>query len=108
MAELLATEVPSTTADSFLPELAERLSNLARAGFDATLLVRSAALRDPYPMTTPPPPSGGASSISYRKRRTRTPPTPRQSQRLGATTKSHDQQPPIPRSTPPPAFGPSR
>jgi hypothetical protein len=43
---------PSATADSFLPELAERLSNLARAGFDATLLVRSAATAGPYPMTT--------------------------------------------------------
>jgi hypothetical protein len=33
---LLATEVPSVTADPFLPELEERLSNLTRAGFDAT------------------------------------------------------------------------
>jgi hypothetical protein len=33
---LLAIEAPSTTADSFLPELTERLSNLTRAGFDAT------------------------------------------------------------------------
>ena len=33
---LLATEAPSATADPFLPELEERLSNLTRAGFDAT------------------------------------------------------------------------
>jgi hypothetical protein len=41
--QLLAAEVPSTTADSFLPELTGRLSDLTRAGFDATLLVRSTA-----------------------------------------------------------------
>ena len=41
--QLLATEAPGATADPFLPELEERLSNLTRAGFDATLLVRSAA-----------------------------------------------------------------
>ena len=34
---LLATEAPSATADPFLPELEERLTNLTRAGFDATL-----------------------------------------------------------------------
>jgi hypothetical protein len=32
-----------------MPELAERLSNLVRAGFDATLLVRSAAAAEPLP-----------------------------------------------------------
>ena len=37
------------TADPFLPELAERLTNLTRAGFDATLLVRSAAAAGPLP-----------------------------------------------------------
>ena len=47
--QLLATEVPSVTADPFLPELTERLSNLTRAGFDATLLVRSAAAEGPLP-----------------------------------------------------------
>jgi hypothetical protein len=45
--QLLAAEVPVTTADSFLPELEEGLSNLTRAGFDATLLVRSAAAAGP-------------------------------------------------------------
>ena len=47
--QLLATEVPSATTDPFLPELAERLSNLTRAGFDATHLVRSAAAVGPLP-----------------------------------------------------------
>jgi len=37
---LLTTEVPSAAADPFLPELAERLSNLTEAGFDATLLIK--------------------------------------------------------------------
>src|SRR4249920_2544930 len=46
---LLATEAPSATADPFLPELEERLTNLTRAGFDATLLVRSAAAAAPLP-----------------------------------------------------------
>jgi hypothetical protein len=40
---------PSATADPFLPELAERLNNLTWAGFDATLLVRSAAAAGPLP-----------------------------------------------------------
>jgi hypothetical protein len=46
---LLDTEVPSVTADPFLPELAERLNNLTSAGFDATLLVRSASAAGPLP-----------------------------------------------------------
>jgi hypothetical protein len=46
---LLATEVPGVTADPFLPELEGRLSNLTGAGFDATLLVRSAAAAGPLP-----------------------------------------------------------
>jgi hypothetical protein len=41
--QLVAAEVPSITRDPFLPELAERLSNLTRAGFDTTFLLRSAA-----------------------------------------------------------------
>ena len=81
---LLAAEIPSATADPFLPELEERLHNLTRAGFDATLLVRSAAAAAPYPTTTPPQPSGGASSTSYRKRRTKNPPPQRRPQRPGA------------------------
>ena len=47
--QLLAREVPCVTPDPFLPELAERLSDLTRAGFDATLLVRPAAAAGPLP-----------------------------------------------------------
>jgi hypothetical protein len=50
---LLATEAPSATADSFLPELEERLTNLAWAGFDAVVLVRSAAGAGPLPNDHP-------------------------------------------------------
>jgi hypothetical protein len=46
---LLAAEAPSATADPFLPELTERLSDLTRAGFDATPLLRSAAGAEPLP-----------------------------------------------------------
>jgi hypothetical protein len=47
--QMLATEAPSATADPFLPELEERLSNLTQTGFDATDLVRSAAAAGPLP-----------------------------------------------------------
>jgi hypothetical protein len=50
--KLLATEVPSATADSFLTALEERLTNLARAGFDGTHILRSAAARGSLPTTT--------------------------------------------------------
>ncbi len=78
---LIAREIPSATADPFLPELEERLHNLSRAGYDATQLVRSAAAAGPLP---PPQPSGGASSTSYRKRRTSSPQPTMPSQRPGA------------------------
>src|SRR4029434_1528068 len=47
--QLLATEVPSVTADPFLPELTERLNNLNRTGLDATLLMRSASAAGTLP-----------------------------------------------------------
>ena len=72
--QLLATEVPSATADSFLPELAEKLSNLLGLASMTPCSCGQRPQRDPYPTTTPPQPSGSASSISYRKRRTKTPP----------------------------------
>jgi hypothetical protein len=93
----------------FLPELAERLSNLARAGFDATLLVRSAAAAGPLPDDHP------AAALWWRilDQLPQTPnidpaaanaaPATRQ-----ITTPSRDRQPPRPRLAPPPAFGPSR
>ena len=107
--QLLATEVPSVTADPFLPELEERLSNLTRAGFDATLLVRSAAAAGPLPDDHP------AAALWWRIL-DQLPQTPNQEPATPkaipatrrTTTRSPDQQPPMPRSTPPPAFGPSR
>jgi hypothetical protein len=47
--QLVAAEAPSATRDAFLPELTERLSDLHRAGFDATQLLRSAAATGPLP-----------------------------------------------------------
>jgi hypothetical protein len=85
------------------------LTNLARAGFDATLLVRSAAAAGPLPDDHP------AAALWWRilDQLPQTPnidpaaanaaPATRQ-----ITTPSRDRQPPRPRLAPPPAFGPSR
>ena len=107
--QLLAAEVPNTTADSFLPQLTERLSNLTLAGFDATLLVRSAAAAEPLPddhpaaalwwrildllPQTPNPDSTTSGTVPARQR---------------TTTTSPEQQRSWPRSAPPPGLGPSR
>ena len=108
--QLLATEVPSVTADPFLPELTERLSNLSRAGFDASLLVRSAAAEGPLPDDHP------AAALWWRildqlapqmPNRHPATPNPVPTTRRTATTSPRRQRP-VPRSTPPPAFGPSR
>jgi conjugative relaxase-like TrwC/TraI family protein len=106
---LLATAVPSATADPFLPELEERLTNLSRAGFDATLLLRSAASAGALPDDHP------AAALWWRIL-DQLPETPNQEPATPAaapatrrtTATSHDKQPPLPRSAPPPAFGPSR
>jgi hypothetical protein len=106
--QLLAAEVPSATADSFLPELTKRLSNLTWAGFDATLLVRSAAAAGPLPddhpaaalwwrildllPQTPNPYSATSGAVPARQR----------------STTSPEQQRSRPRSAPPPGLGPSR
>jgi hypothetical protein len=107
---LLATEAPSATADPFLPELEERLTNLAWAGFDAVVLVRSAAGAGPLPDDHP------AAALWWRildqlphKCPARTPQPPTPSHRPDVrprrhTTSSH----PGPRSAPPPEVGPSR
>jgi hypothetical protein len=92
-----------------MPELAERLSNLAAAGFDAAGLVRSAAaagaLPDDHPAAalwwrildqlpqTPKAATPNANAVPATRRRTRTSP---------------NEQPAMPRSAPPPTFGPSR
>jgi conjugative relaxase-like TrwC/TraI family protein len=107
--QLLAREAPRATADPFLPELAEKLNNLARAGFDATLLVRSAAAAGPLPDDHP------AAALWWRIL-AQLPGTPDQAPAMPSagpptrqrTTTSLDRQPPRPRSVPPPAFGPSR
>jgi hypothetical protein len=107
--QLLATEIPRVTADPFMPELAERLSNLSRAGYDATLLVRSAAAAGPLPDDHP------AAALWWRIL-DQLPQTPNQEPTTltavpatrRTTTTSHDKQPPLPRSAPPPAFGPNR
>ena len=41
--------VPNVTTDPFLPELEQRLTNLSAAGFDAAVVVRSAAGAGPLP-----------------------------------------------------------
>jgi hypothetical protein len=104
---LLASEVPRAMADPFMPELAERLSKLIRAGFDATLLVRSAAAAGPLPDDYP------AAALWWRIL-DQLPQTPNQDPANPApptrqkTTPSLDRQRPRPRSAPPPALGPSR
>jgi hypothetical protein len=106
---LLATEVPSTTADPFLPELEERLTNLTRAGFDATHLLRSATAAGPLPDDHP------AAALWWRIL-DQLPETPNQQPATPeaipatrrTTTRPFHQHPPVPRSTPPHPIGPSR
>jgi conjugative relaxase-like TrwC/TraI family protein len=107
--KLLATEAPSATADPFLPELEERLINLTRAGFDAIQLVRSAAAAGPLPDDHP------AAALWWRildqlpETPNQQPATPEAIPATRRTTRRpFHQQRPVPRSTPPPAFGPSR
>jgi len=106
---LLASKVPRVTADPFLPELEERLSNLTRAGFDAGQLVRSAATAGPLPDDHP------AAALWWRildqlpQTSNQDPVTPDAVPATGPTaTTPLRQQPPKPRTAPPPAFGPSR
>ena len=108
--QLLATEAPSATADPFLPELEERLSNLTRAGFDATHLLRSAAAAGPLPDDHP------AAALWWRilDQLPQTPnqgpatPTAVPATRRTTTTPPDPQPGRPPWSAPPPAFGPSR
>jgi hypothetical protein len=100
--QLLAAEAPAATADSFLPQLTERLSNLTRAGFDVSRLVRSAAAEGPLPDDHP------AAALWWRilDQLAPQPNTVRTSRRTTATARGR--QSPAPRSAPPPAVGPSR
>jgi hypothetical protein len=107
--QLVAIEIPSATTDPFLPALAERLSNLTLAGFDATLLVRSAAAAGPLPDDHP------AAALWWRildqlppQAPYQEPAAPHAVPATRRTTTTHEQQPPGPRSAPPRAFGPSR
>jgi hypothetical protein len=108
--QLLATEVPTVTADPFLPELTERLSNLSRAGFDATLLVQSASAEGPLPDDHP------AAALWWRildqlapQMPNRNPATPNPVPMTSRTaTTSPGRHRPVPRSAPPPSYGPSR
>jgi hypothetical protein len=107
--QLLATAVPSATADPFLPELTERLNNLTRAGFDTALLVRSAAAAGPLPDDHP------AAALWWRvldqlpQMPSQDPATPKAVPTTRrTTTTSHHQRSPRPRSAPPPTFGQSR
>jgi hypothetical protein len=106
---LLATEAPSATADPFLPELEERLTNLALASFDAVVLVRSAAGAGPLPDDHP------AAALWWRildqlpQAPSQNPATPNAVPATRRTTRTSPRlQPPRPRSAPPPAVGPSR
>jgi conjugative relaxase-like TrwC/TraI family protein len=108
--QLLAAEAPATTADSFLPQLTERLSDLTRAGFDTRQLVRSAAAEAPLPDDHP------AAALWWRildqlapQMPNRNPATPNPVPTTSRTaTTSPRRHRPVPRSAPPPAFGPSR
>jgi hypothetical protein len=105
--QLVAAEAPSATMDPFLPELTERLSDLNRAGYDATHLLRSAAAAGPLPDDHP------AAALWWRildqlpqtpNQDRATPAAPRTSPRSRAAL---DQRPRM-RPTPPSRFGPSR
>jgi hypothetical protein len=106
--QLVAVEAPSATADPFLPELTEWLNDLTRAGFDATLLVRSAAASGPLPDDHP------AAALWWRILDRLPPQAPKHdpttSKAVPATSRtsrrSHDTRRPSPYS--PRAFGPSR
>ena len=105
---LLATEVPNVTTDPFLPELEQRLTNLSAAGFDAAVVVRSAAGAGPLPDDHP------AAALWWRildqlpQTPSQAPPSGQSVPTASTITTSLDRQPPVPRSAPPPARGPSR
>src|SRR5215211_7355009 len=107
--QLIAAEAPSVTKDPFLPELTEWLSDLTRSGYDATHLLRSAAAAGPLPDDHP------AAALWWRildqlpETPNQEPATPEPIPATRRTTmRPFARQPPVPRSTPPPAFGPSR
>jgi conjugative relaxase-like TrwC/TraI family protein len=101
--QLVAAEVPGATADPFLPELAEWLRYLTRAGFDAGQLLRSAASAGPLPDDHP------AAALWWRIL-DQLPQTPNQpaTRKTAPATRRRTAPAPARRLKPPPAFGPSR
>jgi conjugative relaxase-like TrwC/TraI family protein len=99
--QLVAAEVPGATADPFLPELAEWLCHLTRAGFDAGQLLRSAATAGPLPDDHP------AAALWWRIL-DRLPQTQLPTHNAIQATRRTTASAPRPRSTPPRALGPSR
>jgi hypothetical protein len=99
-----ATRHRGPQRDPFLPELTERLSNLARVGFDATLLVRSAAAAGPLPDDHP------AAALWWRilDQLPQTPSQDRATRNADPATRRTTVTAPVARLAPPPAFGPSR
>jgi AAA domain len=101
---LVAVEAPTVTMDPFLPELAERLSDLTQAGHDATQLVRSAAAAGPLPDDHP------AAALWWRILN-QLPQTPNQvpaTRKAVPPTRRRTAPAPVPRLRPPLSFGPSR
>jgi hypothetical protein len=98
--QLLAAEVPCVTADPVLPELAERLSDLTRAGYHAAQLLRSAAAAGPLPDDHP------AAALWWRILDQLPPMQPASRKAVPATRRQT--APAAVRSAPPPARGPSR
>jgi hypothetical protein len=99
--QLVAAEAPSTTADPFLTKLTERLSYLARAGFDAAQLLRSAAAAGPLPDDHP------AAALSSRIV-DRLPKTQIPTRNAVPAGRSRTASAPVLRSTRSPTLGPSR
>jgi conjugative relaxase-like TrwC/TraI family protein len=97
---LVAAEAPSATRDPILPELTERLSDLNRAGYDATHLLRSAAAAGPLPDDHP----GAALWWRILDQLPQMPTSPR----AVPATRRKAVTPSARRSSPPPALGRSR
>jgi conjugative relaxase-like TrwC/TraI family protein len=97
--QLVATEAPGATTDPFLPELTEWLSDLTRAGVDASHLLRSAAAAGPLP-------DDHAASALWWRILDQLPQTQPAAPKAVPATRRPTAPPP--RLRRPPAFGPSR
>jgi AAA domain len=101
--QLVAAEVPGATADPFLPDLAERLSYLTRAGLDATHLLRLAAAAGPLP-------DDHSAAALWWRILDQLPHMPNQpaTRKAAPVARRTTPTPPASRVRRPPAFGPSR